>query len=68
MARITALITGRAGFIGSHLVDALLTKGIDVSVFDNLATGTLQNIKPWLGNPNFTFIRGDLLKASGIKN
>ena len=61
-------MTGGAGFIGSHLVDALLTKGINVSVFDNLTSGTLQNIKQWLNNPNFTFIKGDLPNLADLKN
>ena len=56
-----ALVTGGAGFIGSHLVDALITNGKNVSVFDNLSSGTPQNIKQWLDNPNLTFIKGDLL-------
>jgi nucleoside-diphosphate-sugar epimerase len=39
-----ALVTGGAGFIGSHLVDALLARGDDVIVLDNLATGRLDNV------------------------
>lgn len=61
------LITGGAGFIGSHLVDELVTSGADVSIFDNLTSGTLQNINQCLENPNLTFIEGDLLNLSGIK-
>jgi UDP-glucose 4-epimerase len=61
------LITGGAGFIGSHLVDALMTRRAEVSVFDNLSSGTLQNIKQWLGNPNFTLIKGNLLNPSDLK-
>ncbi len=59
-----ALVTGGVGFIGSHLIDALITREAKVSVFDNLTAGTLQNIKPWLNNPNFTFIKGDLLNPA----
>jgi UDP-glucose 4-epimerase len=62
-----ALITGCAGFIGSHLADALLTNGNRVSAFDNLSTGTLQNTRRWLGSPRFTFIKGDLLNSSDRK-
>lgn len=39
------LVAGGACFIGSHLVDALMTSGVHVCVFDNLSSGTLQNIK-----------------------
>jgi len=61
------LVTGGAGFIGSHLVDALMTQGSKVCVFDNLTSGTLQNIKQWLNNPNLTFIKGDLLNPADLK-
>ena len=60
------LVTGGAGFIGSHLVDALMTQGAHVSVLDNLTAGTLQNIKQWRGNPNLTFIKGDLVNSADL--
>jgi UDP-glucose 4-epimerase len=47
------LITGGAGFIGSHLVDALMVRGEEVCVFDNLSTGSIENVRHWFGNPNF---------------
>jgi len=59
-------VTGGAGFIGSHLVDRLCGMGADVIVFDNLSSGTLENVKKWLNAPNFRFIRGDLLFLSEI--
>ncbi len=59
-------ITGGAGFIGSHLVDRLCEMGKNVVVFDNLSSGTIENVKKWLNVPNFRFVRGDLLFPSDI--
>ena len=53
------LITGGAGFIGSHLCDHFLAKGFDVLCVDNLLTGTTDNIAH-IRNPNFTFIHQDV--------
>jgi len=58
MARV--LVTGGAGFIGSHLVDVLLSRGHEVTVIDNLFTGRRVNIVRHLQNPNFEFIRHDI--------
>lgn len=55
------LITGGAGFIGSHLVDRLLTEGHKIVVVDNLALGLIRNIEHHFDNPNFKFIEGDVL-------
>ena len=57
----TCLVTGGAGFIGSHLVDELMRRGCRVVVFDNLSSGSVENISRWLGHRGFTFIQGDLL-------
>jgi UDP-glucose 4-epimerase len=56
----TYLITGGAGFIGSHLADALLAAGHRVLVIDNLSTGSLDNIQHLLRKPNFRFARADI--------
>jgi UDP-glucuronate decarboxylase len=54
------LVTGGAGFIGSHLCDALLQRGDLVTCVDNLLTGSLRNIRPLLNHPNFEFIEHDV--------
>ncbi len=55
------LITGGAGFIGSHLAEKLLVKGEEVFVLDNLSTGSLKNIKHLENNDKFHFQEGDVL-------
>ncbi len=54
------LITGGAGFLGSHLCDRLVAKGFEVLCVDNCFTGTRQNIFHLLNKPNFEFIRHDI--------
>ena len=58
-----ALITGGAGFIGSHLAERLLKDGQEVVVVDNLSTGSLKNIEGFKSNPKFDFVEGDILNA-----
>ena len=55
-----ALVTGGAGFLGSHLCDRLLAEGFDVVVMDNLITGSTDNIAHLIGNPKFRFIHYDV--------
>lgn len=54
------LVTGGAGFIGSHLCESLLKKGYRMICLDNLFAGSLDNIKNFLDNPNFKFVKGDV--------
>ena len=56
----TAVITGGAGFLGSHLCDKLLVNDISVICIDNLLTGDLKNIEHLIGNKNFKFIHHDV--------
>ncbi len=60
MAKKCALVTGGAGFIGSHLCDRLLAEGYRIVCIDNLRTGSLENIAHLEGSPNFDFINHDV--------
>lgn len=59
-SRKRILVTGGAGFLGSHLCDRLLESGAEVLCVDNLFTGTKRNIEHLLGNPRFEFLRHDV--------
>ncbi|MCX6666462.1 MAG: NAD-dependent epimerase/dehydratase family protein [Euryarchaeota archaeon] len=59
-------ITGGAGFIGSHLVDALIKRGDVVTIYDNLSSGNKQFIEHHQKNENFTFIKADILNFKQI--
>lgn len=61
------LVTGGAGFIGSHLVEHHLAKGDAVHVVDNLSTGRRENITPFLGNSKFNFDEADILTWPGLE-
>ena len=54
------LVTGGAGFIGSHLIDRLMEQGHEVLCLDNFYTGSKQNILKWLDNPKFELVRHDI--------
>lgn len=54
------LVTGGAGFIGSNLCEAILNLGCKVRCLDDLSTGKQENVEPFLDNPDYTFIKGDI--------
>ncbi|MEO6183528.1 MAG: GDP-mannose 4,6-dehydratase, partial [Verrucomicrobiota bacterium] len=56
----TSVITGGAGFLGSHLTDLLLARGHKVIGIDNFVTGSVENINHLAGNKNFKFIQQDV--------
>jgi UDP-glucose 4-epimerase len=60
------LITGGAGFIGSYLCDAYLSRGDEVYVIDDLSTGSLDNIKPFAHNPLFHFVNDTILNREAM--
>ncbi len=57
-----AVITGGAGFLGSHLADRLLAEGYDVVAVDNLVTGSLDNVAHLSGNPRFEYVAKDIIQ------
>jgi len=58
------LVTGGAGFIGSHLVEQLLAEGHEVTILDNLSTGRLDNVRSFESNPKFHIVVGDILNET----
>jgi UDP-glucose 4-epimerase len=58
------LVTGGAGFIGSHLAEALLDRGHEVWALDDLSTGRIENLRSFDRNPEFRFLEGDVTDAS----
>lgn len=61
------LITGGAGFVGSHLVDQLMLQGHEVIVVDNFFTGRKRNVEHWLGHENFELIHHDIVNPLFIE-
>src|SRR5947207_13824572 len=60
------LVTGGAGFIGSHLCEFLLGRGAEVVCMDNLITGSVENIEHLRGRPGFAFVRHDVTEYIGV--
>ena len=65
---ISVLVTGGAGFIGSHLVDRLVRSGYSVRVLDNLSTGKLSNIQGHISSGEVDFVEGDIKDLETVKN
>src|SRR5262245_46540916 len=62
------LVTGGAGCIGSDLAGALLSRGYEVVVLDNLSSGKEEHIDPFRANPRFQFLRGDLMDFEHVRH
>ncbi len=67
MSNKKVLITGGAGFLGSHLCDRFINNGYDVICMDNLLTGSASNIEHLFGNPSFQFIEHDVTNYIYVK-
>lgn len=65
-ARMSVLVTGGAGFIGSNLCDRLIQKGHRVICLDNLYTGQLANVRPLMNHPSFQFIEHDVKEPLSV--
>jgi len=61
------LITGGAGFVGSHLTDRLMLAGHEVIVADNMFTGRKRNVEHWIGHPNFDLVNHDIVNPLCIE-
>jgi UDP-glucose 4-epimerase len=67
LASQRVLVTGGAGFIGSHLVDALVNRGYEVTILDNLSSGRVKNIETHLNNRMVQLVKGDLRSIDTVK-
>lgn len=65
--RKRVLVTGGAGFVGSHLVDRLMLLGHEVTVIDNFFTGSKTTVSHWVGHPNFELVRHDVVEPFMIE-
>ena len=63
----SVLVTGGAGFIGSHVVDRLVTEGYKVRVLDNLSSGKLSNIDDHIKSRKLSFVEGDIRDSKIVK-
>ena len=63
---LNILVTGGAGFIGSHIVDQLVNQGANVTIYDNFSSGSMENIKHLSDKINI--IKGDILDCSKLGN
>jgi UDP-glucose 4-epimerase len=61
------LVTGGAGFIGSHLCERLVGAGHTVTALDNFSTGRISNVSTLQSSPNFSLIEGDILDLVRLK-
>jgi len=66
MSRVRVLVSGGAGFIGSHLVDRLVADGCEVTVLDDLSTGKIENLSCHLGNDRLRFVEGDVRDVKAV--
>ena len=67
-SRVTNLVTGGAGFLGSNLIDNLMSSGEKVICLDNCLSGRKINFKKWENNPRFKFIEHDIVNPITIKS
>ena len=61
------LITGGAGFIGSYLAEELILRGNEVTVIDDLSTGSINNLRSVIHNSSFDFVEADIIKMHNLK-